>query len=98
MWIKARKSKCPIGCPRNRNVSFRLQSCWTVAEGLSGVKARRSGRIAQRIKGFPQESPRKARNDFRAGDPCSAAKVGKLSKKELYDEINAKAAVSKAAE
>jgi long-chain acyl-CoA synthetase len=51
------------------------------------------------LKNF-QEPPRKTRNDFgemeiRAALPRTP--VGKLSKKELYDEINSKAAAAKAA-
>jgi hypothetical protein len=62
------------------------------------IVARRSGTVAQGIEEFPQEPPRKTRNDFgeiRAALPRTP--VGKLSKKELYDEINAKAAAAKAA-
>lgn len=63
------------------------------------VVARRSGTAAQGIEEFPQEPPRKTRNDFgeieiRAALPGAG---GKLSWKELYDEINAKAAAAKAA-
>lgn len=65
------------------------------------VVARRSGTVAQGIEEFPQEPPRKTRNDFGEIEMIRAAlprtKVGKLSKKELYDEINAKAAAAKAA-
>jgi len=64
------------------------------------VVARRPGTAAQGIEEFPQEPPRKTRNDFgeieiRAVLPRTP--VGKLSRKEWYDEINAKAAAAKAA-
>ena len=64
------------------------------------VVARRSGTVAQGVEEFPQEPPRKTRNDFgeieiRAALPRTP--VGKLSKKEMYVEINAKAAAAKAA-
>jgi hypothetical protein len=62
------------------------------------VVARRSGIVAQGIENCLEEPPRKTRNDFGEMEiPGDAAPVGKLSKKELYDEINAKAAAAKAA-
>jgi hypothetical protein len=66
---------------------------------MTGV-ARRCGTVAQEIEVFPQEPPRKTRNDFGEIEIRAAllwTPAGKLSKKELYDEINAKAAAAKAA-
>ncbi len=64
------------------------------------VVARRSGTVAQGVEEFPQEPPRKTRNDFGKMEirpSLPRTPVGKLSKKELYDEINARAAAAKAA-
>jgi hypothetical protein len=83
----------------NTSVKSTVRSA-KVKDAHMTVVARRSGTVAQGIEEFPQEPPRKTRNDFgeieiRAALPRTP--VGKLSKKELYDEINAKAAAAKAA-
>jgi hypothetical protein len=99
-WIKARKSKCPIGCPRNRNVSFCLQSCWTVAEGLSALKPGAPEVLLNELRDFLRSRLGKHEmiSELEIREALPRTPVGKLPKKELYDEINAKAAVSKAAE
>ena len=64
------------------------------------VVARRPGTVAQGIEKFPQRAASENTNDFGEMEIRLAlprTPVGKLSEKELSDEINAKAASAKAA-